>query len=124
MPRTLGRDHRHIHGRRRNNLLEVDIEAVREHQGLAGATAQVARSTRRTVVDPRRTRQRLPGPQQLVPHQATFALSWRAVRSPSPAVPDGHDDHVAERARAREVDDDEGRRLLRIIRRGTGSVVT
>jgi hypothetical protein len=31
---------------------------------------------------------------------------------------------VAERARVREIDDDEGRRLLRIIRRGTGSVVT
>jgi transposase len=35
-----------------------------------------------------------------------------------PAVP------VAERVRVREIDDDEGRRLLRIIRRGTGSVVT
>ncbi|MEU8618799.1 IS630 family transposase [Streptomyces sp. NPDC048623] len=31
---------------------------------------------------------------------------------------------MAERVRVREVDDDEGRRLLRIIRRGTGSVVT
>ena len=31
---------------------------------------------------------------------------------------------MAERARVREIDDDEGRRLLRIIRRGTGSVVT
>jgi transposase len=31
---------------------------------------------------------------------------------------------VAERVRAREIDDDEGRRLLRIVRRGTGSVVT
>jgi transposase len=31
---------------------------------------------------------------------------------------------VAERVRIREIDDDEGRRLLRIIRRGTGSVVT
>ncbi|GAA5060303.1 hypothetical protein GCM10023336_36940 [Streptomyces similanensis] len=31
---------------------------------------------------------------------------------------------VAERVRAREIDDDEGQRLLRIIRRGTGSVVT
>jgi hypothetical protein len=31
---------------------------------------------------------------------------------------------VAERVRGREIDDDEGRRLLRIIRRGTGSVVT
>lgn len=30
---------------------------------------------------------------------------------------------VAERVRIREIDDDEGRRLLRIIRRGTGSVV-
>ncbi|WP_225320781.1 hypothetical protein [Streptomyces luteolifulvus] len=31
---------------------------------------------------------------------------------------------MAERLRVREIDDDEGRRLLRIIRRGTGSVVT
>src|SRR3982074_3983691 len=31
---------------------------------------------------------------------------------------------VAERVRAREIDDDEGRRLVRIGRRGTGSVVT
>ncbi len=39
-------------------------------------------------------------------------------------APDGQNDHVAERAQVREIDDDEGRRLLRIIRRGTGSVVT
>jgi hypothetical protein len=31
---------------------------------------------------------------------------------------------MAERLRVREIDDDEGRRLLRIIRRGSGSVVT
>ncbi|NHU42783.1 IS630 family transposase [Rhodococcus sp. A14] len=31
---------------------------------------------------------------------------------------------VAERVRVREIDDDEGRRLLRIVRRGSGSVVT
>ena len=31
---------------------------------------------------------------------------------------------MAERVRVREIDDDEGRRLLGIIRRGTGSVVT
>jgi transposase len=31
---------------------------------------------------------------------------------------------VAERLRVREIDDDEGRRLVRIIRRGNGSVVT
>jgi transposase len=31
---------------------------------------------------------------------------------------------MAERAAVRETDDDEGRRLLRIVRRGTGSVVT
>ncbi|NDK24027.1 IS630 family transposase [Streptomyces sp. TR1341] len=37
---------------------------------------------------------------------------------------DSHDDHVAERVQVREIDDDEGRRLLRIVRRGTGSVVT
>ncbi|WP_211304451.1 helix-turn-helix domain-containing protein, partial [Umezawaea tangerina] len=31
---------------------------------------------------------------------------------------------VAERVRIREIDQDEGRRLVRIVRRGTGSVVT
>src|SRR5437899_381154 len=31
---------------------------------------------------------------------------------------------VAERVRVREIDDEEGQRLLRIIRRGTASVVT
>jgi transposase len=35
-----------------------------------------------------------------------------------------HPGWVAERVHVREIDDDEGRRLLRIIRRGTGSVVT
>jgi hypothetical protein len=39
-------------------------------------------------------------------------------------APVGQNDRVAERVRVREIDDDEGRRLLRIIRRGTGSVVT
>ena len=31
---------------------------------------------------------------------------------------------VRERLRVREIDDDEGRRLVRIVRRGSGSVVT
>jgi hypothetical protein len=31
---------------------------------------------------------------------------------------------VSERLRVREIDDDEGRRLVRIVRRGSGSVVT
>ncbi|WP_016884904.1 helix-turn-helix domain-containing protein [Rhodococcus sp. DK17] len=31
---------------------------------------------------------------------------------------------MAERVRVREIDDDEGKRLLRIVRRGNGSVVT
>jgi hypothetical protein len=31
---------------------------------------------------------------------------------------------MAERVQVREIDDGEGRRLLRIVRRGTGSVVT
>jgi hypothetical protein len=31
---------------------------------------------------------------------------------------------MTERVRAREIDDDEGRRLVRIIRRGSGSTVT
>lgn len=37
---------------------------------------------------------------------------------------DRQNDHVGERVQVREIDDDEGRRLLRIVRRGTGSVVT
>jgi transposase len=40
------------------------------------------------------------------------------------SVPAGQAKRVAERVRVRAIDDDEGRRLLRIIRRGTGSVVT
>jgi transposase len=32
--------------------------------------------------------------------------------------------HMAERVEVREIDDDEGRRLVRIVRRGSGSVVT
>jgi transposase len=35
-----------------------------------------------------------------------------------------HAYRVTERVRVREIDDDEGRRLVRIVRRGTGSVVT
>ena len=31
---------------------------------------------------------------------------------------------MSERVRVREIDDDEGRRLVRIVRRGSGSVVT
>ena len=31
---------------------------------------------------------------------------------------------MVERVQVREIDDDEGRRLLRIVRRGSGSVVT
>src|SRR5690606_8674564 len=36
----------------------------------------------------------------------------------------GEPGRVAERVRVRELDDDEGQRLVRIIRRGTGSMVT
>jgi hypothetical protein len=43
---------------------------------------------------------------------------------PAQAVRHHESVRVAERVRVREIDDDEGRRLLRIIRRGTGSVVT
>src|ERR1700721_3061634 len=35
-----------------------------------------------------------------------------------------HTGPVTERLRVREIDDDEGQRLVRIIRRGSGSVVT
>jgi transposase len=40
----------------------------------------------------------------------------------SPGIPET--EPVTERLRVREIDDDEGRRLVRIVRRGTGSVVT
>jgi hypothetical protein len=40
------------------------------------------------------------------------------------AASDGQNDQVAERVKVREIEDDEGRRLLRIIRRGIGSVAT
>ena len=59
-----------------------------------------------------------------MPHQATFALFSRGARALHSVAPDGQNDHVADRVRVREIDDDEGRRLLRIVRRGTGSVVT
>jgi transposase len=39
-------------------------------------------------------------------------------------VPIAETGPVTERLRVREIDDDEGRRLVRIVRRGTGSVVT
>ena len=55
----------------------------------------------------------------LVPWQVTLALpgfSRRALIS--------HTGPVTERLRVREICDDEGRRLVRIIRRGSGSVVT
>jgi transposase len=48
----------------------------------------------------------------------------RAVRVLCRAADGRHPGWVAERVHVREIDDDEGRRLLRIIRRGTGSVVT
>jgi transposase len=49
-------------------------------------------------------------------------LSWReALLLPVPVAETGP---VTERLRVREIDDDEGRRLVRIVRRGSGSVVT
>ena len=39
-------------------------------------------------------------------------------------VPVAETGPVTERLRVREIDDDEGRRLARIVRRGSGSVVT
>jgi transposase len=50
-----------------------------------------------------------------------------ALRSPGRAFPRAlipGTGAVTERLRVREIDDDEGRRLVRIIRRGSGSVVT
>ena len=42
----------------------------------------------------------------------------------SPGVLIAQTGPVTERLRVREIDDDEGQRLVRIIRRGSGSVVT
>lgn len=61
-----------------------------------------------------------------MPRPATFALllgdaptgSWSWAAHGRQAM------RVADRVHVREIDDDEGRRMLRIIRRGTGSVVT
>lgn len=39
-------------------------------------------------------------------------------------TPDEPNAHVTGRVRVRDIDDDEGQRLLRIVRKGTGSVVT
>src|SRR5262249_20158753 len=47
----------------------------------------------------------------------------REHRGPVP-VPVAETGLVTERLRVREIDDDEGRRLVRIVRRGSGSVVT
>ena len=47
----------------------------------------------------------------------------RAVRVPRRAARIREAVQVAERVRVRAIDEDEGKRLLRIIRRGTGSVV-
>ena len=55
-------------------------------------------------------------------HQATFAQSssfgWSAWRRSS----NPWSEPVAERVRVCEIDDDKGKRLVRIMRRGTGSL--
>ena len=57
-----------------------------------------------------------------MPGQVTFAL-WAGVAGalllPAPAAETGP---VTEWLRVREIDDHEGRRLVRIVRRGSGSV--
>jgi transposase len=50
-----------------------------------------------------------------------LGLSWRGIPLPLWVAETGP---VTERLRVREIDDDEGRRLVRIVRRGRGSVVT
>ena len=57
----------------------------------------------------------------LVPHQAPAGSLGRAL---SLRVLIAETRPVTERLRVREIDDDEGRRLVRIVRRGSGSVVT
>jgi transposase len=54
-----------------------------------------------------------------VPQQVRFCLAALFLRARITET-----GAVAERVRVREIDDDEGRRLVRIIRRGSGSVVT
>ena len=49
------------------------------------------------------------------------AVRGRLLTPPDGTPPTGP---VAERVRVREIDDDEGKRLVRIVRQGTGSVVT
>jgi transposase len=59
------------------------------------------------------------------PHdRGALVAAWKSSR-PKPSVRVRHAVRVADRVRVREIDDDDvGRRLLRIVRRGTGSVVT
>ncbi len=58
-----------------------------------------------------------------VPSQITFATPGAARRALRVRVPVPQTGPVAERVRVREIDD-EGRRLVRIVRRGSGSVLT
>lgn len=59
-----------------------------------------------------------------MPKQITFA-QWAALAGwLSPMVLILETGRVSERLREGEIDDDEGQRLVRIIRRGSGSVVT
>lgn len=56
----------------------------------------------------------------------SFPSDPSAARSAACRGPelDGQNEHAAERVRVRGIDGDDGRRLLRIVRKGTGSVVT
>ena len=61
---------------------------------------------------------------RLAPWQVTGAPPAGLVRDFCCRVLIAETGPVSERVRVREIDDDEGRRLVRIVRRGSGSVVT
>jgi hypothetical protein len=58
------------------------------------------------------------------PSQITIATPGAARRALRVRVPVPQTGPVAKRVRVREINDDEGSRLVRIVRRGSGSVVT
>ena len=59
-----------------------------------------------------------------MPHQARFVRSGSSAGQLGVRALLREPGSVAERVRVREIDDDGGERLVRIARRGTGSVVT
>ena len=96
------------------------------HHGIAGQAQRLSRRRHVCTDVPSRavaaSASRSASPRtasELVPQQVRFAPLGLSLRALIP-----HTGPVTERLRVREIDDDEGRRLVRIIRRGSGSVVT